>query len=71
MKFNFWLIFNWVFYLISLIAILFLIRSVDWGSLESLEVLREVGIVGGLLYIGSFFWDEIKKEERKVGVKRI
>jgi len=66
MKFNLWKILNWLFFLIVMFGSVYFIKETKWDVLEPLDIIRECGILGGLMYLGGYFWEEITKKDVRI-----
>ena len=59
-----WKTINSIFYVIAFIGSVYFIIQIDWKNLSSVEVLRNCGSIGGLLFIGGFFRKEAKEKSK-------
>ncbi len=54
-----------VFYYSTLFVMVYFILQLDWGKMEAFDVIKNVGILGGLYYFGELFGKEMKEAKTK------
>jgi len=70
MRFDFWKIINWIFWVSTTICIVYFITNVNWKDIETINLLRDIGVIGGLMYFSDYFWKEINNNSSKTSKTR-